>query len=138
MFTLGRAMFTHELESASIQARYLNPEDRAAVTTVVQDLNPEAFVCANDRTAGHLMHTLIASGYGIPQQFRLVGIDDVRYASLLPVPLTTVHQPCHEIGEVAIAAMIERIARPQLPPREILLDCELVVRKSCGAGAPLL
>ena len=30
---------------------------------------------------------------------RMAGIDDVAYASLLPVPLTTVRQPCREIGE---------------------------------------
>jgi hypothetical protein len=29
--------------------------------------------------------------------------------------------------------MLERIATPDLPPRDILLDCRLVVRDSCGA-----
>ena len=50
---------------------------------------PDAIVCANDRTAGLVMQILLAQGYDIPGDVRLVGIDDVRYASLLPVPLTT-------------------------------------------------
>jgi GntR family transcriptional regulator, arabinose operon transcriptional repressor len=46
-----------------------------------------------------------------------------------------VRQPCREIGEAALTAMLERVARPYLPVREILLDCQLVVRKSCGGQA---
>ncbi len=99
----------------------------------VKKLKPEAIVCANDRTAGQVMHTLIELGYRIPDDVRIVGIDDVQYASLLPVPLTTVHQPCREIGEAAVAAMLERIAAPETPRRDILLDCRLVLRESCGA-----
>jgi DNA-binding LacI/PurR family transcriptional regulator len=35
----------------------------------------------------------------------------------------------------AVRAMLDRIAQPNLPPREILLHGELVVRESCGAVA---
>ena len=64
---------------------------------------------------------------------RIVGIDDVNYASLLPVPLTTVHQPCREIGETALRVMLERLERPKMAARDVLLDCTLVIRQSCGA-----
>jgi DNA-binding LacI/PurR family transcriptional regulator len=30
--------------------------------------------------------------------------------------------------------MLERIARPELPVRDIRLQCELIVRDSCGAS----
>ena len=62
-----------------------------------------------------------------------MGIDDVGYASLLPVPLTTVRQPTREIGAAAVAAMLERLGKPRLSPRDILLEGTLVVRASCGA-----
>ena len=93
----------------------------------------EAFVCVNDRIAGQLMHVFLARNTRIPEDVRLVGIDDVSYASLLPVPLTTVRQPTRDIGEAALRTMLDRIRMPRLPPREVLLDGELVVRKSCGA-----
>jgi GntR family transcriptional regulator, arabinose operon transcriptional repressor len=93
----------------------------------------EAFVCVNDRVAGQLMHVFLARKIRVPEDVRLVGIDDVSYAGLLPVPLTTVRQPTRAIGEAALRTMLDRIHRPQLPPREILLDGELVVRQSCGA-----
>ena len=65
---------------------------------------------------------------------RIVGIDDVDYAKLLPVPLTTVHQPCREIGTASVGVMLERISRPDMPVRDILLDSKLVIRDSCGAN----
>lgn len=92
----------------------------------------DAFVCANDRIAGSLMHTLLRRSVRIPEEVRIVGIDDVAYASLLPVPLTTVHQPCRDIGEAALKVMLERLDRPKLPARNVLLDCSLVIRASCG------
>jgi GntR family transcriptional regulator, arabinose operon transcriptional repressor len=93
----------------------------------------DAFVCSNDRIAGHLMFHLLAAGRRIPGDVRIVGIDDVRYASLLPVPLTTIHQPCREIGEAALRMMLQRLTHPKMPSQELLLDCELVIRESCGA-----
>jgi DNA-binding LacI/PurR family transcriptional regulator len=95
----------------------------------------DAFVCANDRVAGHWMQTLLEQGGRIPRDVRIVGIDDVNYASLLPVPLTTVRQPCREIGEAALRVMLERLERPKMTARDVLLDCTLVIRKSCGAKA---
>jgi DNA-binding LacI/PurR family transcriptional regulator len=69
----------------------------------------------------------------IPEEIRLVGIDDVKYASLLPIPLTTQHQPCLDIGRVAVSTMLDRLENPNLPTRDISLSCRLIVRKSCGA-----
>jgi hypothetical protein len=54
---------------------------------------------------------------------------------VLPVPLTTVRQPVREIGEAAVAAMLERRVHPGRPARDIFVQCTLVVRQSCGANA---
>ena len=117
--------------------KHLNSELESEVRQVMETLKPEAIVCANDRIAAHLMHSLIRLSYRIPDDIRIVGIDDVEYANLLPIPLTTVHQPCREIGVAAMAAMLERVTNPDMPVRDILLDCKLVIRDSCGANMPL-
>src|SRR5450631_670697 len=106
--------------------------DAKFIKSILKKQQPDAFVCANDLTAGNLMHTLMSLGRRIPEDVRIVGIDDVKYARLLPVPLTTLHQPCRDIGRIAMATMLDRIANPNLPPRDVLLRCDLVVRKSCG------
>src|SRR5436190_1385100 len=61
------------------------------------------------------------------------GIDDMDYASLLPIPLTTLRQPTRDIGAAAFAAMLDRVTRPDTPVRDIFLQTELIVRRSCGA-----
>ena len=120
------ALVDHDL------VRRLDPDDEAAVADLMRQ-QPDGIVCANDRTAGRLMHALRRLGHAVPRDVRLVGIDDVEYASLLPIPLTTLRQPTRHIGEVALGVMLTRIAQRDLPPRDVRIPCELVVRESCGA-----
>ena len=99
-----------------------------------KDAEFDAYVCVNDRMAGQLMHSLLIGGLRIPEDIRIVGIDDASFAALLPVPLTTVRQPCRDIGAAALSTMLERIERPKSPARDVLLDGQLIVRKSSGVG----
>jgi DNA-binding LacI/PurR family transcriptional regulator len=110
----------------------IDPLGKEAVRTLIDRLKPDGIICANDFTAANLMKTLGALKVAVPQQIRLCGIDDVKYASLLSVPLTTVHQPCEKMGAEAVAAMIQRIRNPDIPARDILLDFHVVVRESSG------
>jgi DNA-binding LacI/PurR family transcriptional regulator len=111
----------------------VDPGDVGNVRALVDAHRPDAIVCANDWTAARLMHALLALGIAVPRDVRLVGIDDVPYAALLPVPLTTLRQPTRQIGAAALAAMLDRVAGGDLPTRDILLHGTLVVRRSCGA-----
>jgi LacI family transcriptional regulator len=79
---------------------------------------------------------LESQGIHVPHDFRVVGFDDVKYATLVSVPLTTIHQPCRDIAIIAYRTMMERLAEPTLPPRSINLTPRLVVRESCGAYLP--
>ncbi len=108
-------------------------ECREAIADLLMRHRPDGFVCANDRTAGQIMVRLNELGVEIPTKMKITGIDDTKYASILHVPLTTLRQPCHEIGAAAVWTMIERIQHPNMPARDILLDCQLIVRRSCGS-----
>lgn len=108
--------------------------DAGTVHEFLERLDPDSIVCANDATAAELMFTLDSMGVDVPDQIRVAGIDDVRYASHLRVPLTTLQQPCEEIGETAVSVMLSRIEQPNLPARDVLLECKLVVRQSCGSS----
>ncbi len=110
-----------------------SPLDEEFVRRMVDETRPEGIVCGNDLTAARLMQTLLGFGVRIPEDIRIVGMDDVRYASLLPVALTTIHQDCAGIGAVAMATMLERLEHPELPIRDVLVPVRLVVRRSCGA-----
>jgi GntR family transcriptional regulator of arabinose operon len=112
-----------------------DPADDGLIRSILRTQRPDAFLCANDHTAANLMQTLIRLGRRIPEDIRIVGIDDVKYASLLPIPLTTQHQPCLDLGKMAMATMLDRIENPDFPTRDVLLNCSLVIRNSCGARA---
>ena len=109
------------------------PDQEQGVADFLKQQKPDGILCANDFTAATLMKTLSKLGVRIPEDVSVVGIDDVKYAALLPKPLTTIRQPCLEIGETALYAMLERIRHPDLPARDISLSFELIVRESCGA-----
>ena len=109
-----------------------DPSDESFLEAALEKYKIDAFLCANDRTAAFLMQTLLRLNRQIPEDVRIVGIDDVKYASLLPIPLTTQHQPCLDIGAIAMSTMVQRLENPTLPTRDILLNCRLIVRNSCG------
>ena len=105
--------------------------DARRMAAIMEDRNPpDAIVCANDRTASFVIRTLDAIGLKVPDDVRVSGFDDLAYSLGSKVPLTTVRQPCAEIGRVALRTLVERILHRDLPPREILLAAELVRRRS--------
>lgn len=118
------------IEPEPCWVQFGDPTDTAFVRQLVRLGRDAAFVCGNDATAANLMHTLDELGTVVPDDVRVAGFDDVRYARLLRVPLTTIHQPCRSIGTMAMQAMRERIEHPGLPARDILLDAGLVRRRS--------
>lgn len=127
------ALWRHGIRPEIEPAWRGNPQDEALVRRMLETSRPDGIVCANDITAARLMQTLMALGRKIPEEVRIVGIDDVKYASFLPVPLTTMHQSCPAIGSIAMATMLERLLHPELPTRDVLVPTRLVIRRSCGA-----
>lgn len=98
--------------------------------------HPEAVICANDTTAMMLMRALIQRGIKIPDDIRMIGIDDVKIASMAMVPLTSIQQPCRAIGSAAVNTMVRRIENRKMCAHDIQLDVELIIRDSCGASKP--
>lgn len=116
--------------------RHVDPSDEKAIRQIIEENHPDGIVCSNDFTAAHIMRVLAAMSLEVPKDIKLAGFDDVKYASLLPVPLTTVSQPCHEMGAACINAMVDRLRRPGLPPRDIVVNFSLKVRESSGGISP--
>ena len=130
------ALFQHDIIPEKTWTHFVDEVDDIDIETVrrLTDSGPaDAYICHNDYTAGQLMRDLIQLGMRVPQDVRVVGVGDVKYASALSVPLTTIRQPCIEIGMTAVELMLQRIANPALPPRNVLLDFELITRESCGS-----
>lgn len=126
------ALYAYGIDTREDLVRRGDPDDPKFLEQVIHTCKPEAIVCANDATAAKLMAHMTEMNLRVPEQIRVVGIDDVKYAAMLPVPLTTQHQNCAIIGSTALATMVDRMENPQLPARDILLQTHTVVRRSCG------
>jgi len=110
-----------------------DPTDLKLVRRMLDIHYPDAIVCANDRTAAVLMQTLSSLGMAVPQSIAIAGFDDIRYVTLLSVPLTTMQQPCRDIGLGAVNLMAERLNTPSLPSRTLSYSANLVVRASTSS-----
>ncbi|MGF0539170.1 LacI family DNA-binding transcriptional regulator [Agrobacterium sp. ES01] len=96
----------------------------------MRDTLPTAFMCVNDATAVGVMNGLAARGYDLPNDFSIIGFDDVPQATYLNPALTTIRQPRTAIGKQAMALLLQSLATPLSAPKEVLIMPDLVVRGS--------
>ena len=91
---------------------------------------PRAIFCANDLMALGAVAALHEAGLRVPDDVAVMGFDDLPLAAAAVPPLTTVRQPVAEMGAIAFR-MVTRLAAGQtLETERIVLDTELVVRRS--------
>lgn len=92
---------------------------------------PTAIVCFNDQQALAVMTALTELKIRVPDDISIIGNDDIYYAQIYPVPLTTIRAPQHEIGKKAAEILIRNIESPTLLPTErVVLGTEFIIRKS--------
>jgi len=96
------------------------------------DNPPDAIVCASDRLAIGAMQWLQQSGYRIPQDIAVTGVDNIPDANFTFPTLTTVHVHKELLGELAVERIIRRIENPDEIPLRIITPTSLVIRQSCG------
>lgn len=130
-----QAIAAAELALPARFAWFGDPADQDFIRKMLSPNLPDAIICSNDQTAAKLIQTLSSLDLRLPQDVRVVGFDDVEYATLLSVPLTTIHQPCRSIGRAAVRAMQERIRYPHRSAQHISLSFSLIVRGSSGPEA---
>lgn len=76
---------------------------------------PDAFVCANDYLAIHLMAALKKKGIAIPGDVMVTGFDGSPESAVVEPALTTVQIPGAEIGRVTADILLNRIQNPERP-----------------------
>jgi GntR family transcriptional regulator of arabinose operon len=123
------AMRIEGYSSEAVSILRIDPEDEATITQLLA-LKPDGVIAANDATAITILRKLNQTELRVPEDICVMGMDDVKYAHLLAVPLTTLHQPCRKIGAAAMQMMINRIEAPTDAARECRIDTNLVVRES--------
>lgn len=95
---------------------------------------PSALLIGNNLMTLGALEMIHQKGLRIPEEVAILGYDDMPWALALNPPLTAVRQPGDEVGRRAMELLLQRIREPQRSASLVMMQPELVVRKSCGAG----
>lgn len=97
---------------------------------------PDAFICENDVIAAELVKSLGSLGYAVPKDVLVAGFDDVRISKLSSPGITSIHQPCEEIAQLAFERLLRRMSTPTMPSVHLTPQFALVVRESTSPATP--
>lgn len=141
-------LFGHPLHPQSVRNRYIgylsalntsgldfhtSSVDMTATNehllTYVTDNKVTALVCENDLVAIEAMRTLKQAGYQIPDDFSIIGFDNIQATQFVEPPLTTIAQDFKQIGEIAGKTLIEWIEDNHVPT-DIKVPVTFVQRQS--------
>lgn len=105
-----------------------------AVTNIKELKKFDAIICANDQLAAGVMKFCVDNEIDIPSDIALIGIDNIELASLLRPTLTSVDLRAEERGQIAANLMLNRLANPDRPSKQIEVQPRLVIRQSTVAS----
>ncbi len=128
------------LDELIIYSENLKPESGELLTDRLLscDPRPTAIFAYCDTLAFGAYSAIRKRGLSIPKDIAVVGYDDIPFASVFEIPLTTVAQPAYEMGASACKIILDRIkmrsgrAESFNKTRQIVFEPHLVIRKSCG------
>ncbi len=96
--------------------------------------HPTAVIACNDLMALGAISAAQKRGLLVGRDIAVTGFDDIPLAEHSHPPLTTVRQPIYDIGRRICDMLIQLIQGEELAERHVLLQPQLVIRESCGAG----
>lgn len=105
---------------------------QAAQLLRLQD-RPTAIFCIADTLALGAIATAKEFGLRIPEDITVIGFDDVDYTTMFHPHITTIAQPCYELGRQSAHLLFSKISLVKDIPNEIKLDHELIIRESSGS-----
>ena len=95
-----------------------------------------ALFAYNDISAIGAIAAFQEHGVRVPEDVSVVGFDDIHAAGYINPPLTTVKQPLQYMGETAARTLIERLEGRTKDVAEIMIEPELMVRRSTAGCGP--
>lgn len=93
------------------------------------DQKPTAVFAANDLLALGAIQAIKEEGLSVPSDIAVIGFDDIEFASLPEIQLTTVAQPKYDMGKMAFETLIKQLkGEGDNIGKKILLEPRLIIR----------
>lgn len=89
-----------------------------------------AVVTTADILAIGIMKGFARQGISVPDDYSVIGFDDLEISKYLPVGLTTVKQDIEKKGELSVELLSKSLEDPSYESQDIVLDSKIVVRES--------
>ncbi|MGM9563007.1 MAG: LacI family DNA-binding transcriptional regulator [Faecousia sp.] len=131
---LGEAAFQPELISRTVDYSFESGR-KAALQQLSSNNRPTALVCCSDVLALGAIAAAHELGLQVPRDLSVVGFDDVDYTKMFHPYLTTIQQPCYELGCQSMRMLQKCIAAGQNTAERIILPHEVKVRESTARRA---
>jgi LacI family transcriptional regulator len=93
---------------------------------------PTAILTANDLTAVGALRVLRKCGYTVPQDFSVIGFDDIELSDIIYPPLTTIRLPRQEFAETFFRALEDAGEDPNAIGKKYPVSTSFVIRCSTG------
>lgn len=94
------------------------------------DVIPNAFFAISDILAAAAIRAAKQFQLRVPEDISVIGFDNIDISMMTTPSITTVSQPCFQIGYAACDMLIDLISNPSTVSKTILLNTELIVRES--------
>ncbi|MGL4204672.1 MAG: substrate-binding domain-containing protein [Aeromonadaceae bacterium] len=104
----------------------------AMQTLLAKAVRPSAVFAFDDPMAIGAICAITEAGLRVPEDISVIGYDDVEMARFSSPPLTTIHHPKAELGQLAVERLIGRLRNKELTTEEVTVQPKLVIRKSVG------
>ena len=130
-----------QLSSNYSQSRYLSENNLHYQVGYSLAQNPKIYrnnitglICVNDMLAYGVMDALAEKGYRIPEDFSVVGSDNLLFSGMANISLTTVEHHPNLVAEAAITMLLNRLQMRSTSNASFQTKCQpvLIPRGSTG------
>ena len=102
----------------------------SALHILSQKEKPDAILCVSDVYAIAALKACQKLGINVPDDCAIIGFDNIDLTTMLQPSLTTIEQPCYQMGYQSSELLLESIQHPDKHSKQIILETELIVRES--------
>ena len=115
-------------------AKYGRSDGAEAVRHLMKSgRSPDGLFCFSDELAVGALRELHEQGIHVPDDMKVIGFDDIDEAKYCVPTISTIRPDKAHTALASLTMLLDRVGGSQMPPRQVTIGYELVVRESSSA-----